>query len=101
MLQVMGRKYIRLYAPDQSELLYAHSDTMLSNTSEVWGLRRTSVVRGCQRLMDSLAYGQFGAKVATFFALFPFYVHFVYVSFGRSFWGKSPFIARKFPGPAL
>lgn len=32
--QVVGYKYIRLYAEDQSHLLYAHPDPLLSNTSQ-------------------------------------------------------------------
>lgn len=32
--QVVGYKYIRLYAEDQSHLLYAHPNPLLSNTSQ-------------------------------------------------------------------
>uniref|UniRef100_A0A0X3NJT1 Lysine-specific demethylase 8 n=1 Tax=Schistocephalus solidus TaxID=70667 RepID=A0A0X3NJT1_SCHSO len=33
--QVIGRKYVKLYTADQTDLVYPHGDAMLSNTSQV------------------------------------------------------------------
>ena len=33
--QVRGKKYVRLYASDQTEHLYPHGDKLLGNTSQV------------------------------------------------------------------
>nr|VZI20842.1 unnamed protein product [Spirometra erinaceieuropaei] len=33
--QVIGKKYVKLYTADQTDLIYPHGDSMLSNTSQV------------------------------------------------------------------